>query len=319
MTVNMVCNAGLRAVTLAAQIIKTGDADVVIAGGTENMSRTPYTIDKVRWGAVTGNIEAVDEMVFSGLTDIFNGYHMGITAENLAEKFNITREMQDEFAYESQIKAANAIETGKFNDEIIPVELQGRRKTYLFDEDEHNHPGCTVEGLSKQKPAFKENGTVTAGNSSGINDGAAAVIVMSEKKAKELGCEILAEIKSYSSAGVDPAIMGFAPVPAITDSLKNAGLKLDSIDLFELNEAFAAQTISVIKGLENNGTGKIDMKKVNINGGAIALGHPIGASGTRILVTLIHGMIRTGSKTGLASLCAGGGIGTSIILENKAK
>lgn len=315
MTINMVCNSGLRSVSLAAQLIRTGDVDVIVAGGTENMSAAPYTIDKVRWGARMGNAEMVDEMLYSGLIDIFNGYHMGITAENLVEKFNLTREKQDELAFNSQMKAKTAQEEGKFQDEIVPVEIQTRRRSYDFDEDEHNNPRCTLEGLSKAKPAFKEDGTVTGGNSSGINDGAAALVIMSEEKAKELGLEILAEIVDYGSGGVDPSIMGYGPVPSIIKALKRANLKLGDIDLFELNEAFAAQTLSVVKGLEKEGIGKVDMSKVNVNGGSIALGHPIGASGARILVTLLHEMKKRGCKTGLASLCAGGGMGTTVIVK----
>jgi acetyl-CoA C-acetyltransferase len=315
MTINMVCGSGLRTVSLAAQLIKAGDADVVIAGGTENMSKAPYTIPNMRWGARMGDTKAVDEMVFGGLTDIFNGYHMGITAENLVEQFSLTREEQDKFAQNSQEKAKAAIEGGKFKDEIVPYEVVTRKETIVIDTDEHYNPKSTFEGLSKLRPAFKKDGSVTAGNASGINDGAAALVIMSEEKAKELGAPILAEIVDYGSGGVDPSIMGYGPVPSIAKAIKRQNIKLEEIDLFELNEAFAAQSISVVKGLEKEGIGKVDMSKVNVNGGAIALGHPIGASGARILVSLLHEMKKRGSKTGLASLCIGGGMGTTVIVK----
>jgi acetyl-CoA C-acetyltransferase len=262
-----------------------------------------------------GNAQMVDEMVFTGLTDIFNNYHMGITAENLAEKFSISREEQDAFALSSQTKAKAAIEGGRFADEIMPYEIQGRKGVTVVDKDEHYNPSCTAEGLAKLRPAFKKDGTVTAGNASGINDGAAALVIMSEAKAKELGAPILAEIVDYGTGGCAPEIMGYGPVPAIKIALERAGMSLDQIDLFELNEAFASQSIAVAKGLEEEGVGKLDMDKVNVNGGAIALGHPIGASGARILVSLIHEMKKRGSKTGLASLCIGGGMGTTLIIK----
>lgn len=314
-TINKVCGSGLRTVSLAAQVIKAGDADIMIAGGTENMSSAPYVSKGTRWGARMGDTSMVDEMVFGGLTDIFNGYHMGITAENLAEKFNISRAEQDEFALMSQQRAKAAIESGRFKDEIVPVEVKKRKETVIFDTDEHYNPNANLEKMGKLRTAFKKDGTVTAANASGINDGAAAFVVMSEEKAKELGAPIIAEIVDYGSGGVDPSIMGYGPVPAIKKSLDKAGMKLSDIELFELNEAFAAQAIAVAKGLEQEGIGKIDMEKVNVNGGAIALGHPIGASGGRILVTLLHEMKKRGNKTGLASLCIGGGMGTTVIVK----
>jgi len=315
-TINMVCGSGLRSVSLAAQVIKAGDADIVIAGGTENMSRAPFIINDMRWGLRMGDGKVIDEMVFGGLTDIFNNYHMGITAENLVQKFNISREEQDTFAYNSQMKAKAAIESGRFKDEIVPVEVKTKRRAFFIDADEHYNPSVTMELLAKLKPAFKpDSGTVTAGNASGINDGAAAFVLAGEDKARELSLPVLAEIIYYSSAGVDPSIMGYGPVPSIAKALKKANLTLDDIDLFELNEAFAAQSIAVLKGLENEGVGKIDINKVNVNGGAIALGHPIGSSGARILVTLLYEMQKRGSKTGLASLCVGGGMGTTVIVK----
>ncbi|HCL57851.1 MAG TPA: acetyl-CoA C-acyltransferase [Spirochaetia bacterium] len=315
MTINKVCGSGLRSVSLAAQIIKAGDADVVIAGGTENMSQAPYIAPKARWGARMGNTELIDEMVFGGLTDIFNGYHMGITAENLVDQFKLTREEQDQFSQNSQEKAKKAIESGRFKDEIVPVEIVTKKGTTVVDTDEHYNPKSSLEGLGKLRPAFKKDGSVTAGNASGINDGAAALVIMSEEKAKELGAPIIAEIVEYGSGGVDPSIMGYGPVPAIAKALKKANMKLSDIDLFELNEAFAAQSLAVVKGLEKEGIGKLDMSKVNVNGGAIALGHPIGASGARILVTLLHELKKSGKKTGLASLCIGGGMGTTVIVK----
>ena len=316
MTINKVCGSGLRTVSLAAQLIRLGDADVIVAGGTENMSMAPYVVPKMRFGARMGNAEMIDEMVYTGLTEVFNNYHMGITAENLVEKFNISREEQDQFAQNSQEKAIAAVNANKFADEIAPVTFTKRRKEVTIDKDEHINFDSTIEGLAKLRPAFKrDGGSVTAGNASGINDGAAAVLVMSEEKAKELGAPILAEIVDYGSGGVDPTIMGYGPVPAIKKALDRAKMKLDEIELFELNEAFAAQSIAVVKGLEQEGIGKVDMDKINVNGGAIALGHPIGASGCRILVTLLHEMKKRGSKTGLASLCIGGGMGTTLIVK----
>lgn len=316
MTINKVCGSGLRSVSLAAQLIKAGDADVIVAGGTESMSLAPYVVPSARFGARMGDTKMIDEMVYTGLTEVFNNYHMGITAENLVEQFKLTREEQDKFAQNSQEKAKAAQEAGKFKEEIVAVEIPDRKKgTILVDTDEHINLKSTLEGLSSLKPAFKKDGSVTAGNASGINDGAAALVIMSEEKAKALGAPILAEIVDYGSAGVDPTIMGYGPVPSIKIALERAKMKLSDIELFELNEAFAAQSLAVVKGLEKEGVGKIDMSKVNVNGGAIALGHPIGASGARILVTLLHEMKKTGKKTGLASLCIGGGMGTTLIVR----
>jgi len=312
MTINKVCGSGLRSVSLAFQSILTGDNEIVVAGGTENMSQAPYYLPKARWGLRMGNGEVVDGMIYDGLWDIFNGYHMGITAENLAEKYGITREEQDEFAAASQQKAEKAIREGKFKDEIIPVEIPQRKgDPVIFDTDEFPRPGTTVEKLAKLKPAFKKDGTVTAGNASGINDGAAALVIMSEEKAAELGIEPLATIVAWASGGVDPSIMGIGPVPATKKVMEKAGLTVNDMDLIEANEAFAAQSIAVAREL------KFDMEKVNVNGGAIALGHPIGASGARILVTLLHEMKKRNSKYGLATLCIGGGMGTSLIVKRE--
>jgi acetyl-CoA C-acetyltransferase len=312
MTINKVCGSGLRSVSLAFQSILTGDNEIVVAGGTENMSQAPYYLPKARWGLRMGNGEVVDGMIYDGLWDIFNGYHMGITAENLAEKYGITREEQDEFAAASQQKAEKAIKEGKFKDEIIPVEIPQRKgDPVIFDTDEFPRPGTTVEKLAKLKPAFKKDGTVTAGNASGINDGAAALVIMSEEKAEELGVEPLATIVAWASGGVDPSIMGIGPVPATKKAMEKAGLTVNDMDLIEANEAFAAQSIAVAREL------KFDMEKVNVNGGAIALGHPIGASGARILVTLLHEMKKRNSKYGLATLCIGGGMGTSLIVKRE--
>jgi acetyl-CoA C-acetyltransferase len=310
MTINKVCGSGLRAVSLAFQSIMSGDNEIVVAGGTENMTDAPYYMPKGRWGFRMGDSKVIDGMVYDGLWEIFNGYHMGMTAENIVEKYGITREEQDAFAASSQQKAEQAIKSGRFKDEIVPVELpQKKGDPKIFDTDEHAKFGVTAEGLAKLKPAFKKDGTVTAANSSGINDGAAALIIMTEEKAKELGIEPLAEIVSWASGGVDPKIMGMGPVPATQKALKKAGLTLADMDLIEANEAFAAQSLGVDREL------KFDMSKVNVNGGAIALGHPIGASGARILITLLHEMKKRDSKYGLATLCIGGGMGTSIIVK----
>ncbi|HHV71605.1 MAG TPA: acetyl-CoA C-acetyltransferase, partial [Clostridia bacterium] len=309
-TINKVCGSGLRTVSMAAQMIKAGDADIIIAGGTESMSNAPYVLPQNRWGARMGDGKVVDAMIKDGLWDAFNQYHMGITAENVAAKFNVTREDQDQFAAWSQEKAVKAIENGYFKDEIVPVEVKTKKGTVIFDTDEHPKPGTTVETLAKLKPAFKKDGgTVTAGNASGINDGASAVMVMSAEKAAELGLKPIAKIVSYASAGVDPAIMGIGPVPASRKALQKAGLEVKDIDLWEANEAFAAQAVAVGRELG------IDNAKLNVHGGAIALGHPIGASGNRILVTLLYAMKRYGAKRGLATLCIGGGQGTSLIVE----
>jgi len=309
-TINMVCGSGLRTVTMAAQAIMTGDAEIVVAGGMENMSRAPYLLNEARFGYRMNDGKIVDSMVYDGLTDVFNQYLMGITAENVAERYGITREEQDEFALRSQKLAEAAITSGRFNDEIVPVLIPQKKGDPIeFKTDEHYRPGTTLEALSKLKPAFKPNGTVTAGNASGINDGAAAVVVMSKDKAKELGITLLATIKSYAYAGVDPSVMGLGPIYSTRKALDKAGLKIEDIDLIEANEAFAAQALAVAKEL------KFNMNKVNVNGGAIALGHPIGASGARILVTLLYEMKKRGSHLGLATLCIGGGMGISMIIE----
>jgi acetyl-CoA C-acetyltransferase len=309
-TINKVCGSGLKTVALAAQAIKAGDADIIVAGGTENMSMAPYLLPANRWGQRMGDGKVIDYMVHDGLTDIFNNYHMGITAENIAEKYGFTREDQDQLAATSQQRAEKAIKEGRFKDEIVPVEIPQRKgDPIIVDTDEFPKFGTTVESLSKLRPAFKKDGTVTAGSSSGINDSAAALVLMSEDKAKELGLEILAEIVSYSAGGVDPAIMGTGPIPSSKKALEKAGMKVEDLDLIEANEAFASQALSVAKDLN------FDMEKVNVNGGAIALGHPIGASGARILVTLIHEMKKRDSKTGLATLCIGGGQGMSVIIK----
>lgn len=310
MTINKVCGSGLKAVNLAAITVGVGDADIVVAGGTENMSAAPYLLPKGRWGYKMGDGKLVDSMVHDGLWDIFNDYHMGITAENLAEQYNLSREEQDEFAAASQQKAEKAIKEGRFKDEIVPVEIPQRKgDPVIFDTDEHPRFGTTVEKLAKLRPAFKKDGTVTAGNASGINDGAAAVVVMAKEKAEELGIEPMAEIIGYGYAGVDPKIMGIGPVGATRNALKKAGLSMDDIELVEANEAFAAQSLAVAKEL------KFNMDIVNVNGGAIALGHPIGASGTRILVTLLYEMIKRDDNIGLATLCIGGGQGEATIVK----
>ncbi|HZK02147.1 MAG TPA: acetyl-CoA C-acetyltransferase [Anaerovoracaceae bacterium] len=310
MTLNKVCGSGLRTVSLAAQIIKAGDADIIIAGGCENMSAAPYFAPNVRWGARMGDTKLIDMMVHDGLTDIFNKYHMGITAENIVEQWGITRQELDEFAANSQQKAEAAIKAGRFKDEIIPVEIPQRKgDPVIFDTDEFPRHGCTVEGISKLRPAFRKDGVVTAANSSGINDSGAALVVMSKEKADELGLKPLATIKSYASAGVDPTIMGIGPVPSSQKALEKADLKVDDMDLIEANEAFAAQSVAVGRDLG------FDASKLNVNGGAIALGHPIGASGARILITLLYEMQKRDSKYGLATLCIGGGQGTAMIVE----
>lgn len=312
-TINMICGSGLKTVSLAAQTIIAGDNDVVVVGGTENMSQTPYLIKKARWGHKMGHGEIVDYMIHDGLTDVFNNYHMGITAENLVEKYNITREEQDKLSAESQKRAAEARAQGRFKDEIIPVEIPQRKgDPIVFDNDEYIKEGSTAEKLGKLRPAFKKDGTVTAGNASGINDGAAALVVMTEDKAKELGIEPLATVVSYASAGVQPEIMGIGPVPATKKALDKAKLKVEDIDLVEANEAFAAQALAVVKELG------LDMEKVNVNGGAIAIGHPIGASGARIIVTLLHEMKRRQSKYGLATLCIGGGMGEAVVVKRES-
>ena len=311
MTINIVCGSGLKSVALAANQILAGESEIVVCGGTENMSAAPYAIPTARWGARMNNNKIVDVMVNDGLWDAFNQYHMGITAENVAEKYGITREMQDEFAVASQSKAEAAIKAGKFKDEIVPVVIHGKKGDTVFDTDEHPKFGTTLEKVAKLKPAFKrDGGTVTAANASGINDSAAALVVMSKEKADELGIKPLATIVSYATGGVDPSIMGVGPVPAVTKALARANMTVDDLDLIEANEAFAAQSLAVAQDL------KFDMSKVNVNGGAIALGHPIGASGARILVTLLYEMQkREDAHTGLATLCIGGGQGQALIVK----
>jgi len=310
MTINKVCGSGLRAVGLAAQMIKAGDADIIVAGGTENMSMSSYVMPKARWGARMGDAKLIDTMVHDGLTDAFSGVHMGITAENINDQWGLNREEQDAFAANSQQKAEAAIKSGAFKNEIVPVVIPQRKgDPIVFDTDEYPKSGVTAAGLAKLSPAFKKDGSVTAANASGINDAAAAVVVMSKEKADELGIKPLCTIKSYASAGVDPQIMGIGPIPATNKALAKAGLTMADLDLIEANEAFAAQSLAVGKDLG------IDPAKLNVNGGAIALGHPIGASGTRILVTLIHAMQQRDAKYGLATLCIGGGQGTALIVE----
>lgn len=309
-TINMLCGSGLRTVSMAAQTIIAGDNDIVVAGGTENMSQAPYLLPKARWGVRMGHDKIIDSMISDALTDAFNQYHMGVTAENLAEKYHISREEQDEFATASQNKAEKAMAEGKFKDEIVPVEIPQRKgDPIVFDQDEFPKAGITAEKLGKLKPAFKKDGSVTAANASGINDGAAAIVVMSKEKAEELGIKPLATIVGYGNAGVDPAIMGIGPVAATQKALEKAGVSVGDIDLIEANEAFAAQALSVGKEL------KWDAEKVNVNGGAIALGHPVGASGARILVTLLHEMEKQNAQHGLATLCIGGGMGTALVVK----
>lgn len=309
-TLNIVCGSGLRSVGLAAQMIKAGDANIVLAGGSESMSNAPYVVNGHRFGRKMGNDTMVDVMINDGLWDAFNNYHMGMTAENIAEKYGITREMQDELSYNSQMRAVAAIETGKFKDEIVPISIPQRKgDPKIFDTDEFPRASTTPEGLAKLSPAFKKGGTVTAGNASGINDGAAILVVASEEKAKELGLPVLAEIVSYASAGVDPSIMGMGVVPATELALKKAGMTVADIDVAEANEAFASQAVAVTKQLG------LTMDKTNVNGGAVALGHPIGASGARILTTLLYEMMHSGKNVGLATLCIGGGMGTAMIVR----
>ncbi len=312
MTINMVCGSGLRTVSLAAQMIKAGDADIIVAGGAENMSQAPYLLKTSRWGQRMGDGKMVDSMLNDALMDAFNNYHMGVTAENIAKQWNLSREEQDEFALNSQLKAEAAIKAGKFKEEIVPVLIPQRKgEPKVFDTDEFPRFGATIEGLAKLRPAFIKDGTVTAGNASGINDGAAAFVVMSAEKAKELGITPLAKIVSYGQKGLDPAIMGYGPFYATKKALEVSNLKIEDLDLIEANEAFAAQSLAVAKDLN------FDMNKVNVNGGAIALGHPVGASGARILVTLLHEMQKRDAKKGLATLCIGGGMGTALIVERE--
>ena len=309
-TVNKVCGSGLKTVALAAQAIKAGEADIILAGGTENMSQAPYLLKTARWGQRMGDGVIEDYMVKDGLTDIFNNYHMGLTAENIVKEYNLTREEQDNLAVTSQNKAEAAINSGRFKDEIVPVSIPQRKgDPIIVDTDEFPRFGATEEGFAKLRPAFDKNGSVTAASSSGINDGAAAILVMSREKADELGLKPLATISSYASAGVDPSVMGTGPIPASRKALEKAGITVEDLDLIEANEAFAAQALSVIKDL------KLNRDIVNVNGGAIALGHPIGASGARILVTLLHEMEKRDSHNGLATLCIGGGQGIAMVVK----
>jgi acetyl-CoA C-acetyltransferase len=312
-TINMVCGSGLKAVAIASQMIRAGDVDIVVAGGMENMTRAPYLMPSGRFGARMGDAQLVDSMVHDGLWDAFNDIHMGVTAENLAEQYGISREEQDEFAASSQQKAQRAVEDGIFKDEIVPIEVPVKGGTRFVDSDEQPRPGTTAETLAKLRAAFRrDGGTVTAGNASGINDGASAIVVMSASKATDRGLRTFGTVESYASVGVEPKIMGIGPVPAMRKALARAGLELGDIDLFELNEAFAAQSLAVLRELD------IDDELINPHGGAIALGHPIGASGGRILVTLLHEMRRRDSRRGLATLCVGGGQGQAAIIRNGA-
>jgi acetyl-CoA C-acetyltransferase len=309
-TVNKVCGSGLKSAMLAAQAVRCGDAEVVLAGGIESMSQAPYLLPGARWGQRLGHGEVQDHMIHEGLTDAFNHYHMGVTAENLVARHGISREDQDAFAAESQRRAEAAIRDGRFKAEIVPVPVaQKKGEAKPVDADEHPRPGTSVESLARLKPAFKPDGSVTAGNASGLNDGAATLVVASAERARALGREPLGRIVAYAAAGVDPSVMGSGPVPAVRRAVDKAGLGLDQIDLFELNEAFAAQSLAVLREL------KLDPAKVNVNGGAIALGHPIGASGARILVTLLHALKARGARRGLASLCIGGGQGVAMVVE----
>lgn len=309
-TVNKICASGMKAVALAAQSIKAGDAEVIIAGGIENMSAAPYYLPKARWGARMFNAEMVDGMVYDGLWEIFNDYHMGLTSENIAEKYGITRKEQDEFALMSYQRALAAMRNGIFKEEIVPVEVRQKKEVKLFDTDEHPRE-TSIEALAKLPPVFKKDGAVTAGNASGITDAAAALVIMSAEKARKLGLKPMAAIKSYASGGVDPAFMGLGAVPATKKALKLAGLSLKDIDLIELNEAFASQSIGVIRELG------LDLDKMNPHGGGISLGHPIGCTGARIIVTLVYEMMRHDLSFGLATLCIGGGQGMAIVIERK--
>lgn len=310
--VNKVCGSGLKAVQLAAQAIASGEAEIVVAGGTENMSRVPYLLETARWGQRMGDGKLLDPMVYDGLTDVFNNYHMGITAENIAKKYGISRERQDGFALASQNRAEAAIAAGKFADEMIPVVIpQKKGDPLVISADEYPRSGLTIEGLAKLRPAFDKEGTVTAGNASGINDGAAALVLMNRNKALELGLAPLAVFAASASAGVDPSVMGTGPIPATQKLLAKTGLGVSDIDLFEANEAFAAQALCVTDSLG------LKPETVNVNGGAIALGHPIGASGARILVTLVHEMKRRSARRGIATLCIGGGQGIAALIERR--
>lgn len=309
LTINILCGSGLRAVSMAAQMIKAGDADIVVAGGTENMSMAPYTSSAMRMGARMGETKMQDTLINDALICAFEHYHMGVTAENIAEEWKITREEQDEFACRSQNRAEAAIKSGRFKDEIVPVTIKTKKGETVVDTDEHPTFGTTMESLAKLKPAFKKDGTVTAGNASGINDAASAVVLMSKEKADELGIKPMAKVLGYATHGVEPRIMCIGPIEASRKALKMANLTVEDMDLIESNEAFAAQSIAVAREL------KFNMDIVNVNGGAIAIGHPIGASGARILTTLLYEMKKRGSKKGLATLCIGGGMGTALVVE----
>ena len=309
--INKVCGSGLKSVVLGVQSILLGDNDVVVCGGVENMSAAPHYTKNARFGQKLGSFELEDTIINDGLTDAFENYHMGITAENIAEQYNITREEQDEFALLSQKKATAAIENNQFANEIVPIVIKTRREEIIFDTDEYVRPNATLESLAKLRPSFKKDGTVTAGNASGINDGAACVILMSEARAKELELEILAYIDGYASAGLDNKVMGLGPVPATQKVLEKLSLNIEDIDLFEMNEAFAAQSIAVTRLLS------LDSNKVNTRGGAISLGHPIGASGCRVLVTLVHALINDNKEKGVCSLCIGGGQGIAMVISRK--
>jgi acetyl-CoA C-acetyltransferase len=311
MTINKVCGSGLRAVSLAAQTILSGDNNIVIAGGTENMSQAPYLLMKARFGYRMGDGTTIDSMINDALTDAFNKYHMGVTAENVANQWKISREEQDEFAARSQNRAEEAQKSGKFDEEIVPITIKVKKEEVIFNKDEFIRAGVTIGKIANLKPAFLKEGSVTAANASGINDGAAALVVMSKDKAAELGAKPMASIVSYASCGVDPSIMGVGPIGAVKKALEKANLSIKDIDLIEANEAFAAQALAVSKDLG------FDMNKVNVNGGAIAIGHPVGASGARILVSLLHEMKRRNAKLGLATLCIGGGQGTAIIVKRE--
>ncbi|KQW90127.1 acetyl-CoA acetyltransferase [Massilia sp. Root418] len=308
-TINKVCGSGLKATHLATQAIKCGDASIIIAGGQENMSASPHVLNGSRDGFRMGDVKMTDTMIVDGLWDVYNQYHMGVTAENVAKKYDISRAAQDEFALQSQLKAEAAQKEGKFKDEIIPLEIAQKKGSIVFDADEYIKPGSTLEALAGLRPAFNKEGSVTAGNASGLNDGAAAVIMMTASQARELGLTPLAKVKAYASSGIDPAYMGMGPVSAAKLCLKKAGWTPDDLDLMEINEAFAAQALAVNKEMG------WDTSKINVNGGAIAIGHPIGASGARILVTLLHEMVRRDAKKGLASLCIGGGMGVALAVE----
>ncbi len=309
MAINILCGSGLRSVSLGMQVIQTGEAETILCGGVESMSQGPYLSKGTRFGQKMGDAKLIDHVIYDALTDAFNDYHMGVTAENIAEQWNISREEQDEFAAKSQNKAEEAQKAGRFEEEIVPVTVKQRKKEVVVKNDEFIRYGVTKEALSKLKPVFKKNGTVTAGNASGINDGAAMLIIMSKEKAEKEGIQYLATIKGFSTCGVDPSIMGTGPIPSIRKAIDNSDWSLEDVELIELNEAFAAQSISVIRDLNLN----TDI--TNVNGGAIALGHPVGASGARILVTLLYEMKRRNVKKGLASLCIGGGMGTTILVE----